>query len=262
LKEGFELKPKAKITIGHESYYYIELTKNSNIRCKKACMGYVKAENLRELKKSLQKRLWTKRKTSLRLSPTGTKITEIPKNTKVIPESLTNQYYKVKVEPPGIKGWIERKDLTSIKPKGEKGKLTYVQESMHKPKEKVKKQPTYDIEKILEVEKKKPIHKKVKKKKEYKSQASKIASYYEKVRRKEIKKSKSKNVKIKGIVIAAKLNLRVKPNPNSTILAVIPRGYVVTVLGERKGKWIKVSYYSRSKKRVVVGWVLRKYIEY
>ncbi len=267
LKEGYELQPKAKITIGNHSYYYIELSQNSTVRCKKACMGYVKAENLRELKKSLQKRLWTKRSTALRLSPTGTKITQVSKNTKVVPESLTNDYYKVKITPPGIKGWIERKDLTSIEPKGRKSKLSY-QKPVEKPKHVAKKttaetKSSYEIEQILNMEKPKIQKPKPKPKKvvrKYQSQASKVSSYYEKVRKKEIKKSKK--VKRKGIVIAAKLNLRAKPNSSSTILAVIPRGYVVTILGERRGRWIKVSYYSRTKKKIVIGWVLRKYVQY
>ena len=253
LKEGYELKPEAKITIGNESYYYIELSQNSSVRCKKACMGYVKAKNLRELKKSLQKRLWTKRTTTLYLSPTGTRIIRIPKHTKVIPESLTNKYYKVKVSSSGIKGWIKRKDLTSIEPKGKKSKLSY-----QKPVEHIKKEtkPKYNINQVINVEKPKP--KRVVKR--YQSQASKVSSYYEKVRNKEAKKSK--NITIKGIVVAERLNLRVKPDPTSTILAVIPRGYVVTILGEKRGKWIKVSYYSRTKKKIVIGWVLRKYVQY
>ena len=62
-------------------------------------------------------------------------------------------------------------------------------------------------------------------------------------------------------MISDRLNLRKEPNLKSTILAVIPKGYKVRATSITKGKWIKVHYYSRTKKKILVGWVPKKYIK-
>ncbi len=230
--EGTVVKPKAKIKLGNKIYYYVHVDNIISSKCRKPCMGYVDEKSLILLKKATQKELWTKKTTNLYLSPKGTVIFSIEKGTKVIPEYYTSDYYKVKVPLMKVEGWISKDSLTSIK------------------------------ELIAEAEKKakkKNIKKKVKKKVTKAKTEKKINT--------EMKKKKSvtkvkKEIKYRtGVVISERLNLRSKPSLKATILAVIPKGYKVRVTNITKGKWVKVHYYSRTKKKILVGWVPKKYIE-
>ncbi len=231
--EGTIIKPKAKISLGNKSYYYVHVDNISSSKCRKPCMGYVDENSLILLKKATQKELWTKKNANLYLSPAGTVIFPIEKGVKVIPEYYTSDFYKVKVPLMKVEGWISKDALTSIK--------ELIAEAEKKKRKAVKKK----VKKL-----KTPVKKQVKKTKK------------EVVKQKKQKTVKKKELKYKtAVVISNKLNLRKEPNTKSVILAVIPKGYKVRATNIIKGKWIKVHYYSRTKKKILVGWVLKKYIE-
>ncbi len=61
-------------------------------------------------------------------------------------------------------------------------------------------------------------------------------------------------------VKVAFLNIREKPDLNSRILAVAPRGYEVKIIEEREDGWVKVKYFSRTKGKEITGWVKKKYL--
>ena len=241
--EGTIVKPKAKIKVGNKVYYYVHVDNIISSKCRKPCMGYVDENSLILLKKATQKELWTKRNTNLYLSPHGTVIFPIEKGTKVVPEYYTSNYYKVKVPLMKVEGWVSKDSLTSIK--------ELIAEAEKKAKKKAK------VKKV-----KKSVKKVVKKEKVQKTKKVK-----EKVKKQKVGKKVKNNVKktkIKyqtAIVISDRLNLRKEPNLKSTILAVIPKGYKVRATSITKGKWVKVHYYSRTKKKILVGWVPKKYIK-
>ncbi|NPA51838.1 MAG: SH3 domain-containing protein [Aquificae bacterium] len=151
LPEGIEIKPEARVKIDNKYYYYVDLTKYGKELCKGYCMGYIEQKYLKPVNIVSKHTVWTKEKTALRLSPKGTKIIDIEKSTELNPLAHTENYYKVEINPPGITGWVEKKSLTSIKPK--KVAKTPIIEEEIPPKPKPKPKP-----------KKKPVTKKVKKK--------------------------------------------------------------------------------------------------
>ncbi len=231
--EGTIVKPKAKIKLGNKTYYYVHVDNIISSKCRKPCMGYVDESSLILLKKATQKELWTKKTTNLYLSPKGTVIFPIEKGTKVIPEYHTHDYYKVKVPLMKVEGWISKDSLTSIK------------------------------ELIAEAEKKAKLKKAEKPVKKKLSKAKSTKEIKKEVKQKK-NKTKVKRTKIEfktAVVISERLNLRAKPSLKATILAVIPKGYKVRATNITKGKWIKVHYYSRTKKKILVGWVPKKYIK-
>ncbi len=239
--EGTIVKPKAKIRIGNRSYYYVHVDNIISSKCRKPCMGYVDEKSLILLKKATQKELWTKKDTNLYLSPYGTVIFPIEKGTKVIPEYYTPNFYKVKVPLMKVEGWISKDSLTSIK--------ELIAEAEKKSaKKSVKKKKSKTVKKLKVIQKTK---KEIKKKKTVKIKQKK--------KQKNVKKAKIKYHT--AIVISDRLNLRKEPNLKSTILAVIPKGYKVRATSIVRGKWIKVHYYSRTKKKILVGWVPKKYIK-
>ncbi len=216
LPEGIEIVPEARIRIDNRYYYYVDLTKYGSELCKGYCMGYIDESYLKQISEVSKHKIWTKEKTSLRLSPEGTEIIEIEKSTELTPLAHTEKYYKVEITPPGISGWVEKKSLTSIKPKVI-GKGVKIERELKKETKEIK----------IEEEKKKTI-----------------------------KKIKKAYIKVPA------LNLREKPKAGSKILAVIPQGYEVEVLEKGKNGWVKVRYYSRTKRKFVIGWLKEKYIRY
>ncbi len=223
LPEGIEIKPEARVKIDNRYYYYVDLTKYGKDLCKGYCMGYIEEKYIKPVSTVSKHTVWTKRKTALRLSPEGTKIIDIEKSTQLNPIAHTEKYYKVEINPPGITGWVEKQSLTSIKPKEKPKKLPII-----------KKQPVKVIQKAVP-------QKKHKEEKQKKKQTFKYKKAYIKV---------------------PALNLREKPVPGAKILAVIPKGYEVLVLEKGKDGWVKVKYYSRSKKKFVIGWLKEKYLKY
>ncbi len=229
LPEGIEIKPQARVKIDNRYYYYVDLSKYGKKLCKDYCMGYIEEKYIKPITFISKHTVWTKEKTTLRLSPEGTKIIDIERATQLNPLAHTEKYYKVEINPPGITGWIEKKSLTSIKPK-------FLPEKQ-KPKR---------TKKVVSKAKKEKITQKTQQKKKEK----------QKVKKKTEAKARKAYIKVPA------LNLREKPVPGAKILAVIPKGYEVIVLEKGKEGWVKVKYFSRTKKKFLTGWLKEKYIKY
>ncbi|NPA52469.1 MAG: AAA family ATPase [Aquificae bacterium] len=65
---------------------------------------------------------------------------------------------------------------------------------------------------------------------------------------------------VEATINVSLLNIREKPNTNSRILAVVPKGYKVKIIEEREDGWVKIIYYSKSQGREIIGWVNKKYL--
>ena len=74
----------------------------------------------------------------------------------------------------------------------------------------------------------------------------------------QIKQKEPKYVEAK--INVSLLNIREKPDTNSRILAVVPKGYKVKIIEEGQNGWVKVIYYSKSQGREIIGWVNKKYL--